>query len=86
MIYVSEYYKEVNVNGVSIVGRRGLKGNEESGVLEVIEIIGRKDGVYKGKDGKWRKGTIFATDIYTYREAMTHWQIANLRKFGMVVN
>ena len=84
MFHTLEYFDVINIDGLEIFSRRGLKGNEEHGILEVIEIIGYKNGVYRGKDSKWATGTIYDTDKYTYEEAMAHWQSINLLKFAKV--
>lgn len=81
-----ECYKDLNVEGVTIKSRRGEKGNKESGILEVIEIIGGKNGIYKGKYGRWRKGSYYDPEIFTHKEAVAQWQTTNLGKFRMVTN
>ena len=86
MFHTFEYYKDVNVDGISIRSRRGLKGNEEDGVFEVFDIIGRKDGTYHGKQGYWMTGMLFDVNKYSYKEAMLFWENINLPKFAEVLN
>ena len=86
MIFTDEYYKDIEVEGVTIVSRRGMQGNKEHGIMEVIEIIGSKEGEYKGKNGRWRKGNYYNPEKFSYPKAMKHWQKNNLHKFNEVTN
>ncbi len=70
---VFERYDDIEVDGVTIDSWRGLKGDEEHGILEVISITGHK--------GDLTTGILYNPDKYTYKEAMDHWQRMNLPGF-----
>ena len=76
-----ENYEELNIDGVTVTSRRGFKGNEKDGIMEVIEIIGRKEGVLKGEHGKWAKGVLYDSNAHSYTEAMEDWKLNKLPKF-----
>ncbi len=86
MFSTLESYKELNIDGVTVTSRRGFKGNQEHGILEVIEIKGRKEGKLNGKQGSWGRGQLYNTDRYSYDEAMRQWRNEELTKFNEITN
>jgi len=85
MRHTFEYYKDINIDGVIIRSRRGLKGNSKDGMFEVFEIIGKKCGTYQGEQGNWQTGMLYNLDKFTYTEAIEDWKAKNLPKFIKVV-
>lgn len=83
MFRTLEYYEDMEIDGVLISSRRGLKGNEGE-VLDVIEIIGRKEGFLNGKCGRWAYGRFYDTGKYTYTEAINHWKNKIMPKYGKI--
>jgi hypothetical protein len=79
VIVTNTYYPELNIDGVNIQSRKFLKGNLTSGVMEVIEFVGRKEG-------RWAQGHLYNADKYTYEEALEHWKENRLPKFSEVTN
>ncbi|KKN47753.1 hypothetical protein LCGC14_0659870 [marine sediment metagenome] len=80
MIVTNTYYSELTIDNVLIQSRKFIKGNLTSGTVEVIEIIGRKEGILDGKEGNWAQGMLYKTD----EQAMEHWKENKLPKFKEV--
>ena len=85
MRLVFENYENISMDGVIILSQRGLEG-VKGDLMEVIEVTGCKDGMYKGKQGRWRTGAYYNPEKYTHEEAISHWKIVNMRKFETVTN